>query len=139
KSELDVFESFGIDLLHIDIMDGHYVPNFTLGIDYCRAIASYSKIPLDLHLMVEHVDQFLEIFCSIRGSFVTFHPETTWHPVRTIQKIKQLGCKPGIAIEPGTAVETVSELLPLVDQVCVMTVNPGYAGQELLPHCIEKI
>jgi ribulose-phosphate 3-epimerase len=139
KSELDLFKAFGIDLLHIDIMDGHYVPNFTLGIDFCKSIASYSDIPLDFHLMVEHVDQFLDLFCSIEGSYVTIHPETSRHPVRTIQKIRQLGCKPGIAVDPAICIDSLKHLIPLVDQVCIMSVNPGYAGQALLPFCLGKI
>jgi ribulose-phosphate 3-epimerase len=139
KSELDLFKASGIDLLHIDIMDGHYVPNFTLGIDFCKSIASYSDIPLDFHLMVENVDNFLELFCSIEGSYVTIHPETSRHPVRTIQKIRQLGCKPGIAVDPAISIESLKHLIPLVDQVCIMSVNPGYAGQPLLPFCLDKI
>lgn len=139
KSELDLFRKFEIDLLHIDIMDGHYVPNFTLGIDFCKTIVSYSDIPLDFHLMIENVDNYLEIFCSIKGSTVTFHPETSRHPLRTIQKIRQLDCKPGIAIDPAIPVNSLKHLLPFVDQVCIMSVNPGYAGQQLLPFCLDKI
>jgi ribulose-phosphate 3-epimerase len=139
KSELDLFKQHGIHLLHIDIMDGRYVPNFTLGIDFCKAIVSYSNIPLDFHLMIEDVDKHLDIFCSIKGSIVTFHPETSRHPVRTIQKIRQLGCKPGIAIDPAISVDSLKHLFPLVDEVCIMAVNPGYAGQQILPFCIDKI
>lgn len=139
KSELDIFRQFNIDMLHIDIMDGHYVPNFTLGIDFCKAIVSYSDIPLDFHLMVENVDHYLDVFCSIPGSIVTFHPETSRHPVRTIQKIRQSGCKPGIAIDPAISIGSIKHLIPFVDQVCIMSVNPGYAGQQLLPFCIDKI
>lgn len=139
KSELDIFKKFGVDFLHVDIMDGHYVPNFTLGIDFCKSITSYCDIPLDFHLMVENVDNYLDIFCSIKNSIVNFHPETTRHPVRTIEKIRQSGCKPGIAIEPWMTIDSLKHLLPLVDQICVMTVSPGYAGQKLLPFCIDKI
>lgn len=139
RSELDLFEAYGINMLHIDVMDGHFVPNFSLSFDFCKAIAAYSSIPLDIHLMIERVDEHLDLFCAIPGSVVTFHPETSRHPVRTIQKIRALGCRPGIAIDPAIPVESLRYLLPLVEQVCVMTVNPGYAGQELLPFCIEKI
>ncbi|RCH55346.1 ribulose-phosphate 3-epimerase [Mucilaginibacter hurinus] len=139
KSELDVFKQFDIDLLHVDIMDGRYVPNFTLGIDFAKSLVSYSDIPLDFHLMVEDVDNYLDIFCSIPGSIVTFHPETSRHPVRTIQRIRQAGCKPGLAIDPALPIDSLKHLLPLVDQVCVMSVNPGYAGQPLLAFCIDKI
>ena len=139
RTELDLLKKYGIDLLHIDIMDGHYVPNFTMGIDFCKAIVSHSDIPLDFHLMVENADQHLEIFCSIKNSLVTIHPETTRHPVRAIQRIRELGCKPGIAIDPAISVDSLKHLLPLVDQVLVMSVNPGYAGQALIPFCINKL
>lgn len=139
KSELDVFQDFGIQYLHMDIMDGTYVPNFTIGIDFCKSVAAYSPIQQDFHLMVENPDRFLEIFCQIKGSVVTFHPETSRHPVRTIDSIRQLGCIPGIAIDPSTTVDTYRHLYPLVGMVCVMTVNLGYAGQKLIPFCIDKL
>ncbi|MDX2190127.1 MAG: ribulose-phosphate 3-epimerase [Bacteroidota bacterium] len=139
KSELDVFEKYKIDYLHMDVMDGTYVPNFTLGIDFCKSVASYSKIPLDYHLMVENPDRFIEIFCQIKGSIFTFHPETSRHPARTIDSIRAMGCKPSIAIDPAYSVDQFKHLLPLVDMVCVMTVNPGYAGQKLIPFCVDKM
>ncbi|MDX2196990.1 MAG: ribulose-phosphate 3-epimerase [Cytophagales bacterium] len=138
KSELDVFAQYKIDYLHMDIMDGNYVPNFTLGIDFCKAVASYSMIPLDYHLMVEDPDRFVDIFCQIKNSIFTFHPETSRHPVRTIEHIRAAGCKPSIAIDPAIPVNQFIHLYPLVDMVCVMTVNPGYAGQKLIPFCIDK-
>ncbi len=139
KSELDVFAKYKIDYLHMDVMDGTYVPNFTLGIDFCKAIASYSSIPLDYHLMVENPDRFIDIFCQIKGSIFTFHPETSRHPVRTINSIREAGGKPSIAIDPAIPVEFYKHLYPLVDMVCVMTVNPGYAGQMLIPFCVDKL
>ncbi len=139
KSELDVFAKYKIDYLHMDVMDGTYVPNFTLGIDFCKSIASYSSIPLDYHLMVENPDRFIDIFCQIKGSIFTFHPETSRHPVRTINSIREAGGKPSIAIDPAIPVEFYKHLYPLVDMVCVMTVNPGYAGQKLIPFCVDKL
>lgn len=139
KSELDVFEKYKIDYLHMDVMDGTYVPNFTLGIDFCKSLASYSKIPLDYHLMVENPDRFVDIFCQIKGSIFTFHPETSRHPVRTINSIREAGCKPSIAIDPAIPVEFYRHLYPLVDMVCVMTVNPGYAGQKLISFAVDKL
>lgn len=139
KEELDVFHKYNIDFLHIDLMDGHYVPNYTLGIDFCKSLKRYCSIPLDIHLMIDNVDQYIESFCQFEGSWVSFHPETTWHPVRTIEQIKKYNCKAGIAIETGVSIEQFKELYALVDFVLVMTVTPGYAGQKLLPFCLEKM
>jgi ribulose-phosphate 3-epimerase len=139
KEELDVFQKCNIDFLHIDIMDGHYVPNYTLGIDFCKSLKSYSSIPLDIHLMIDNVDQYIDTFCQYEGSWVSFHPETTWHPVRTIEQIKKHNCKVGIALDSATSIEKFSELYPLIDFVLIMTVTPGYAGQKVLLFCIEKI
>lgn len=139
EDELQVLKSEGVDMLHIDIMDGQYVPNFTLGTDLAKTMYEFSGITLDYHLMVEQADDSIELFTEIPGSYVTFHPETSRHPVRTIQKIRDKSCKPGIAIDPAISIESIKHLLPLVDMVCVMTVNPGYAGQKLIPFCLEKI
>ena len=99
--EVTLFTEAGIEWLHLDIMDGHYVPNFTLGIDFCRALASATTIPLDVHLMIEHPERHIEPFCSLPGSRVTFHPETVRQPVRLIERIRELGASPGIAIDPS--------------------------------------
>ncbi|NJM93394.1 MAG: ribulose-phosphate 3-epimerase, partial [Cytophagales bacterium] len=139
KAELDVLVVEGVDWLHFDVMDGAYVPNFTLGPDLARVMHGYSGIPLDFHLMVEEVDRTLGVFTAFQGSVITFHPETARHPVRTIQQIRDAGCRPGIAIDPGMSLETVKHLLPLAEVACVMTVNPGYAGQKLIPFCIDKM
>ena len=139
KQDLDIFEQYKIDLLHVDIMDGHYVPNYTLGIDFCKSLKSYTSIPLDIHLMIENVDQYIEKFCQFEGAWISFHPETTWHPVRTIEVIKSFNCKAGIALDTSIGVEQYKELYGLVDFVVVMTVTPGYAGQKLLSFCLDKI
>lgn len=139
KKELNILMDQKIEILHIDIMDGQYVPNFTLGPDIARMMHNYSGIALDYHLMIEEIDRSLNIFSSIPGSTITFHPETSRHPVRTIQAIRDAGCKPSIAIDPAQTIQSMKHLLPLVDMVCVMTVNPGYSGQKLLPFCIDKI
>lgn len=136
---LEAFQAGGVEWLHIDVMDGRYVPNFTLGPDYCRALAAACAIPLDIHLMVEEPDRHVGLFAGFPGSRISFHPETVRQPVRLIERIRELGACPGIAIDPAMPVEACVHLLPLVDQVVIMTVNPGYAGQKLLPFCLDKI
>jgi ribulose-phosphate 3-epimerase len=137
--ELDLMREEGIDYLHIDIMDGHYVPNFTLGPDFCRALAGYSPIPLDIHLMIEGADAHVPSFAKIPNAVVSIHPEVSYHPIRTLELIKGCGARAGIAIDPAMSLEAVSELLPHVSFACLMTVNPGYAGQKLVPNTIRKI
>jgi ribulose-phosphate 3-epimerase len=133
------FVEGGIEWLHIDVMDGRYVPNFTLGPDYCKALAAGCPIPLDVHLMVEEPERHVGLFTGFRGARVSFHPETVRQPVRLIERIREAGASPGIAIDPAMTVESCAHLLALVDQVMIMTVNPGYAGQKLLPFCLPKL
>lgn len=139
EEEIRLFEKHAVEWLHIDVMDGQYVPNFTLGIDYCRAVGRATSIPLDIHLMVEHPEHHIEPFCTLPGARISFHPETVRQPVRLIERIRELGASPGVALDPAQPVECYRHLIPLVDQIVVMTVNPGYAGQKLIPHCLEKI
>lgn len=139
EEELRGFEQNAVDWLHIDVMDGHYVPNFTLGIDYCQALAKATRIPFDVHLMVERPEAHIEPFAHLPGARLTFHPETVRQPMRLIERIRELGASPGLALDPSHTVEQFRHLIPTVDQVLVMTVNPGYAGQKLLPHCLTKI
>lgn len=139
QDELALFEEQGVEYLHIDVMDGHYVPNVALGPQLCEQIGSASTIPLDVHLMVERVDSFVPIFTAVRPRFISFHPETSRHPIRTIQQIRESGVQPGVAIDPAITVESMRHLLPEVGLVCVMSVNPGYAGQALVPWTLDKI
>ena len=140
NKDLEALKSGGIELLHMDIMDGAYVPNFSLGADYCKAVHSECPIVQDIHLMIENVDKHLPLFCGIHlGVRVTIHPETSRHPVASLQKIRELGASPGIAIDPAQPVSLHQHLFGFVDHVCVMTVNPGYAGQKLVPGTIGKL
>lgn len=136
---LRIFEAHRIEYLHVDIMDGHYVPNFTLGTRFCRVLGEGTEIPLDIHLMIENVDQYLPEFCARRGSMVSFHPEVVWHPLRTLQAIRAFGCRAGLSIDPAMTLDTVKPLLHETDFLCMMTVNPGYAGQPLVAGGLERI
>jgi len=150
SGELDFFLDQGIDYLHIDIMDGHYVPNFTLGPGFCASLARYSPIPLDIHLMIENADRYIPVFTEAaragierfpeqKNAVITFHPEADYHPIRQLHLISSLGVRAGIAIDPSTTIESIKPLLPDVEAVCIMTVNPGYSGQKLIPQTLAKI
>ncbi len=139
--EVKKLESAGIDSFHIDIMDGRYVNNFAMSLYDMAYIASATKKPLDVHLMIEHPRNNIELFLDrLRpGDTVYIHPEAEYHPSTTLQKIIDAKMHPGIAINPGTSVETVEEMLRIVDHVLVMAVNPGNASQMFLPYVGEKI
>ena len=120
-------------------MDGHFVPNFMLGTDFCKILKLASRIPLDIHLMVERPENKLTWFDFGAGDYVSVHIESTNHPQRVLAAIRDRGAKPMIALCPATPIESVKWILPDIDGVLLMTVNPGYAGQKLLPNMIEKI
>lgn len=141
EKEIRELEEGGIDSFHIDIMDGRYVPNFAMSLNDMRYIAGTTKKPLDVHLMIEHPNNNIELFLEVlrKGDTVYIHPEAEYHPSTTLQKIINAGMVPGIAINPGTSVETVMEMLRIVRKVLVMSVNPGNAGQMYLPYVGKKI
>lgn len=141
EKEIRELDEGGIDSFHIDIMDGRYVPNFAMSLNDMKYIASAAKKPLDVHLMIEHPNNNVQLFLNNlrRGDTVYIHPEAEYHPSTTLQKIIDAGMIPGIAINPGTSVETVYEMLRIVKKVLVMTVNPGNAGQMYMPYVGKKI
>lgn len=136
---LSVFEQQGVEYLHIDIMDGQFVQNFTLGPDYCRALKKHTSIPLDLHLMIEEPERKLTWFPIGEGDFVSVHLESTRHLQGALARIRAMGAKPMAAINPATPVELLEPVLPDLDGILIMTVNPGFAGQKLIPATLHKI
>jgi ribulose-phosphate 3-epimerase len=136
---LDAFRAFGVEWLHIDVMDGAFVPNMQLGVDYVKQLRSLSDIPLDIHLMVCEPEDKVDWFDPQPGDYVSIHYEATPHPQRVLNKIRKKGARPMIALNPATPVESVRYLLDDIDAVLIMTVNPGYAGQSLIPSTLGKI
>ena len=136
---LDIFEKNGVSYLHIDIMDGEFVPNFTLGTDYCRIMKKATSIPLDIHLMINDPEKKLSWFEFGEGDMVSVHFESTKHPYLALQMIKARGAKAFLAINPGTAASVILPMLSVMDGVLVMTVNPGFAGQKLAESTLAKI
>ena len=141
EKEVRELEAAGIDSFHIDIMDGRYVPNYAMSLNDMRYIRSATTKHLDVHLMIEHPNTNIGLFLQNlhKGDTVYIHPEAEYHPSTTLQKIIDAGMMPGIAINPGTSIETVMEMLVIVDKVLVMSVNPGNAGQMYLPYVGKKI
>lgn len=141
EKEVRELEAAGIDSFHIDIMDGRYVPNYAMSLNDMRYIRSATTKHLDVHLMIEHPNTNIGLFLQNlhKGDTVYIHPEAEYHPSTTLQKIIDAGMVPGIAINPGTSIETIMEMLVIVDKVLVMSVNPGNAGQMYLPYVGKKI
>lgn len=139
KSEVNELDQAGTDIFHMDVMDGTFVPNMALGLEDYKAVRSLTKLPMDVHLMVNNPQNIVPIFEKLGANIIYIHPDTDPMPSRTIDEIKTNGIHPGIAINPGTSIETIKELLPLVDYVLVMTVNPGFSGQSYLEYVNDKI
>lgn len=132
-------EAGGADWFHLDVMDGHFVPNISFGIPIVRDLRSVTQLPLDVHLMIEHPDRYLEAFVKAGATSLTVHAETGYHLHRTLTAIRALGVSPGVALNPGTPLAVVEEVLDDVDRVLLMTVNPGFGGQKFIEGSLDKI
>lgn len=139
EQEMKELEQAGIDIFHVDIMDGQFVPNFGMGLQDTEYICKHANVPVDVHLMIENPGNYINLFAGLGVDIIYIHPESEVHSMRTLQKIIDKGVKPGIAINPGTSVATIKPLLPLVKYVMVMSVNPGFAGQKYIESVNEKI
>jgi len=137
--EVRVVEQAGADVIHVDIMDGHFVPNISLGIPVVASLRKATRLPLDVHLMIEQPELYIEDFIRAGGSRILVHQEATVHLDRALAMIRELGAEAGAAINPATPVGMLSEVLDKVDTVLVMTVNPGFGGQKFIPNTYEKI
>jgi len=137
--EIAAVERGGADLLHVDIMDGHFVPNLTMGPPVVRSIRKVAKVPLDVHLMIEEPDRYLDAFVEAGAAMISVHVEVLPHLHRTIQAIKALGAQAGVAINPSTPVVALEEVAADLDHVLVMSVNPGFGGQTFIPRSESKI
>ena len=129
----------GADWIHVDVMDGHFTPNLTIGPPVVASLRSHSSVPMDVHLMITNPEEFVEPFAHAGADLISFHIEATRHPLRLAQRIRDLGCKAGIVLKPGTSQDEIEFVVEAIDYVLVMTVNPGFGGQAFIPGMIEKI
>ncbi|MFA7263188.1 MAG: ribulose-phosphate 3-epimerase [Caulobacter sp.] len=137
--ECRAVEAAGADWLHIDVMDGHFVPNITLGPDVVKALRPHVSIPFDVHLMISPADPYLEAFAAAGANILSIHPEAGPHLGRSLKRIRELGCKAGVVFNPSTPVEAVEWVLEDIDLLLVMTVNPGFGGQSFIDAQLKKI
>src|SRR5215469_25951 len=137
--EVAAVAAAGADMIHVDVMDGHFVPNITIGPSVLKAIKPHATIPFDVHLMIAPVDPYLEAFAEAGADGITVHPEAGPHVHRTLQHIRALGKSPGVVLNPGTPIDAVDNVLDLVDLVLIMTVNPGFGGQSFIESQLAKI
>jgi ribulose-phosphate 3-epimerase len=137
--EIGAAEEGGADWIHLDVMDGHFVPNITIGPLIASAVRSATSLPLDAHLMIEEPDRYIPAFREAGVEWITVHVETCPHLHRTVEKIKELGGRAGVALNPATPVEAVGEILPFVDLILVMSVNPGFGGQRFIERSLQRI
>ena len=137
--DVNAAEKAGADWIHVDVMDGHFVPNITIGPLVVKAVKKIAKVPLDVHLMIENPDLYVKEFADCGSDIITIHEEATVHLHRSIQNIKECGVKAGVSINPATPVANIELVLPYVDLVLIMSVNPGFGGQSFIPEALQKI
>ena len=137
--EVSAVERAGADLLHIDVMDGHFVPNLTVGPPIVEALKKVTKLPLDVHLMITNADAFIPEFADAGADYLTVHVEACPHLHRTVQSIKERGVRAGVTLNPATPMQSLQEILPEVDLVLIMSVNPGFGGQKFIPSVLNKV
>jgi len=138
-AEIEAVEAAGADWIHVDVMDGHFVPNITIGPQVVKALRGHAKKPFDVHLMISPVDPYLDAFAQAGADGLTVHPEAGPHVHRTLQHIRKLGKKAGVVLNPGTPVDALDNVMDLVDLILVMSVNPGFGGQSFIESQLEKI
>ena len=138
-NEIKRLEEAGADMIHVDVMDGHFVPNLTMGPPVIKALRKYTKLPFDVHLMISPVHKYIKDYADAGADIITIHPETTDNLEDSIQHIKKLNKKIGISLNPGTRVEVIKKFLEKIDLVLIMSVNPGFGGQKFIPEVLVKI
>ena len=127
-------------MIHVDVMDGHYVPNLTIGPMVCKALRDFGvTAPIDVHLMVQPVDDLIRMFADAGASYITFHPEASQHVDRSLQLVRDLGCKAGLVVNPATGLDSMEWVLDRMDMLLLMSVNPGFGGQKFIPSTLDKL